>query len=264
MCRAISLVDRAVWVASAFTSEATTAKPLPASPARAASIVAFNASRLVLAAISPIMSATAPMRATWSFSASIVVRVSLPAATARPTIALDWATWLPISRIEALSCSAALATVCALANACAEAVAALWAELPVRAAEALISSAVAVMAAVRTPTSFIALVVSTSILSTMPTRAACFSASDRARAAAPPPRRERARRHRGAAAAPAPSDRSDRSVRGREPHCPTPLRRCDASHLSGRATGGCLRGASRSSRHRRPGAIISAPIQPLA
>ena len=50
----ISAVALAVCAASAFTSPATTANPLPASPARAASIVAFSASRLVLAAISPI------------------------------------------------------------------------------------------------------------------------------------------------------------------------------------------------------------------
>jgi hypothetical protein len=37
----------AVWLASDLTSLATTAKPLPASPARAASIVALSASRLV-------------------------------------------------------------------------------------------------------------------------------------------------------------------------------------------------------------------------
>ena len=48
MWAAISSVDRAVCPARPFTSEATTAKPLPASPARAASIVAFSASRLVL------------------------------------------------------------------------------------------------------------------------------------------------------------------------------------------------------------------------
>jgi hypothetical protein len=40
-------VARPVWLARFFTSAATTAKPLPASPARAASMVAFNASRLV-------------------------------------------------------------------------------------------------------------------------------------------------------------------------------------------------------------------------
>jgi hypothetical protein len=41
---------------------ATTAKPLPASPARAASIVAFSASRLVCAAISEIRVTTSPIR----------------------------------------------------------------------------------------------------------------------------------------------------------------------------------------------------------
>ena len=48
----MSSVALAVWVASDFTSEATTAKPLPASPARAASIVALSASKLVWLAIS--------------------------------------------------------------------------------------------------------------------------------------------------------------------------------------------------------------------
>ena len=44
---AMALVAVAVWLASAFTSLATTAKPRPASPARAASMVAFRASILV-------------------------------------------------------------------------------------------------------------------------------------------------------------------------------------------------------------------------
>jgi hypothetical protein len=48
---AISSVARPVWVARLFTSFATTAKPLPASPARADSIVALSASRLVWLAI---------------------------------------------------------------------------------------------------------------------------------------------------------------------------------------------------------------------
>ena len=43
----MSSVALAVCLASSLTSLATTAKPLPASPARAASIVAFSASRLV-------------------------------------------------------------------------------------------------------------------------------------------------------------------------------------------------------------------------
>ena len=50
-CAEISSVAFAVWLASALTSEATTAKPWPDSPARAASMVAFSASRLVCAAI---------------------------------------------------------------------------------------------------------------------------------------------------------------------------------------------------------------------
>jgi len=48
---AISSVALAVCPASDLTSEATTAKPLPASPARAASMVALSASRLVCPAI---------------------------------------------------------------------------------------------------------------------------------------------------------------------------------------------------------------------
>jgi hypothetical protein len=47
ICWPISPVAFAVCSAKAFTSDATTAKPRPASPARAASIVALSASRLV-------------------------------------------------------------------------------------------------------------------------------------------------------------------------------------------------------------------------
>ena len=50
----MSSVARAVWLARLFTSCATTAKPRPASPARAASIVALSASRLVCPAMSRI------------------------------------------------------------------------------------------------------------------------------------------------------------------------------------------------------------------
>lgn len=58
----ISPVALAVCSASALTSEATTAKPRPASPARAASIVAFSAKRLVCPAIVLISSTTSPIR----------------------------------------------------------------------------------------------------------------------------------------------------------------------------------------------------------
>ena len=150
-----------------------------------------------------------------------------------PTISPDCATCPLISRIEALSSSAALATVWALARACPEADAALCAAFPVRAAEALISSAVAVIAAVRAPTSLIALVVSSSIRSTMPIRAACFSASVSWRVRSPPaPGRAHARRRRAAATMPARSRQSDRCVWRTAPHCPRRRPRCDASRLS--------------------------------
>jgi hypothetical protein len=51
ICARISSVAFAVWLARLLTSEATTAKPRPASPARAASMVALSASRLVCEAI---------------------------------------------------------------------------------------------------------------------------------------------------------------------------------------------------------------------
>ena len=60
-CAEISSVALAVWLASAFTSEATTANPRPDSPARAASMVAFNASRFVCAAIEWINLTTSPI-----------------------------------------------------------------------------------------------------------------------------------------------------------------------------------------------------------
>ncbi len=61
MWLAISSVAVAVCTASDLTSEATTAKPLPASPARAASIVALSASRLVCSAILRISLTTSPI-----------------------------------------------------------------------------------------------------------------------------------------------------------------------------------------------------------
>ncbi|MNH20752.1 hypothetical protein D3C79_805370 [compost metagenome] len=58
----ISAVDCAVRWASRRTSSATTAKPRPCSPARAASMAAFSASRLVCSAMERITSSTPPMR----------------------------------------------------------------------------------------------------------------------------------------------------------------------------------------------------------
>ena len=58
----ISSVALAVWADRVFTSAATTAKPRPASPARAASMVALSASRLVWAEIAAMVPAISSMR----------------------------------------------------------------------------------------------------------------------------------------------------------------------------------------------------------
>ncbi|EAP96225.1 hypothetical protein V12B01_13555 [Vibrio splendidus 12B01] len=57
----ISSVDCAVFVARLRTSSATTAKPRPASPARAASIAAFSASKFVCSEIPRITSRIVPI-----------------------------------------------------------------------------------------------------------------------------------------------------------------------------------------------------------
>ena len=65
----MSSVARAVWLARLFTSCATTAKPRPASPARAASMVALRASRLVWPAMSRIRPRIDSIASTWPDSA---------------------------------------------------------------------------------------------------------------------------------------------------------------------------------------------------
>ena len=124
ICAAISSVAFAVWPASAFTSLATTAKPRPASPARAASIVALSASRLVCSAMSVIRRTTSPMRPAASLSSLTVALVRSASLTALPAIAFDCATWRSISVTEAASSSAADAMSRTLDEASAEAVAA--------------------------------------------------------------------------------------------------------------------------------------------
>ncbi|MNE52740.1 hypothetical protein D3C80_1474280 [compost metagenome] len=83
----------------ARTSSATTAKPRPLSPARAASIAAFSASRLVCLAmasiswvdcrISPIFSVTLSIRSTSCCEVRLVSRV---ASTNSPRVA--WVVWM--------------------------------------------------------------------------------------------------------------------------------------------------------------------------
>ena len=86
---AISSVALAVWPASDFTSAATTAKPRPASPARAASMVALSASRLVCAAIAWIRPITSPIRVAALPRSVMVCAVRCASETARPATSVD-------------------------------------------------------------------------------------------------------------------------------------------------------------------------------
>ena len=107
ICWEMSSVAREVWLASALTSDATTAKPRPVSPARAASMVALSASRLVCEAICEIRPTTDPMRSV----ASARERIDWLVRSASPTAARAMSTPLlaccPISLIEADSSSVA-------------------------------------------------------------------------------------------------------------------------------------------------------------
>ena len=92
ICAPISSVARLVWPASAFTSLATTAKPRPASPARAASMVALSASRLVCSAMSVMSLMTSPMRPAASSSSMTAALVASASFTALVAMAFDCAT----------------------------------------------------------------------------------------------------------------------------------------------------------------------------
>ena len=120
----ISSVALAVCPESALTSPATTANPRPASPARAASIVALSASRLVCSAISVISRTTSPMRPAASSSSLTVALVHSASPTALVAMVFDCATCRSISVTEAASSSAAEAMSRTFAEASAEAVAA--------------------------------------------------------------------------------------------------------------------------------------------
>src|SRR6266702_3267341 len=117
----ISSVAFAVCDARALTSEATTAKPRPASPARAASMVALSASRLVWPAMPLMNETTSPIF--WAASARLCTRALdwRPSLAARPTTSVACASRRLISVIDDDSSSAAAATVCTFSEASAEA-----------------------------------------------------------------------------------------------------------------------------------------------
>jgi len=99
-CAPISSVAFAVCEASAFTSCATTAKPLPASPARAASIVALSASRLVCAATDEISCTTSPIRVAAAVRSVSRASAFLTCVTASFAIWLDRSTCLAMVPTE--------------------------------------------------------------------------------------------------------------------------------------------------------------------
>src|SRR5580704_3251148 len=121
ICVEMSPVALAVCAASALTSWATTAKPRPASPARAASMVALSASRLVCSAIAVISWTTSPMRLAAADSSFTRASVFSACATASAAIWLDFCTCRPISAIEEVISSVAAATAWTLVEAVADA-----------------------------------------------------------------------------------------------------------------------------------------------
>src|SRR5262249_50843299 len=107
----MSSVVLAVCLASSLTSLATTAKPLPASPARAASMVAFRASKFVCWAILVMTLMTLPISALDSPSLATVWFVFSATLTAAMAPLAASVAFLAISRMLAPIWSAPVATV---------------------------------------------------------------------------------------------------------------------------------------------------------
>ena len=153
ICWAISLVAFEVCSASDLTSEATTAKPRPAAPARAASMVAFSAKRLVWLAISLIRWVTVSTLAAACDNLPIMVCARVAAVTASSVMARCAFTWLDMPAIVLASCAEALATLCALASASSAAAATLLVFCSSVSALSLISAAFAAIRLVPEATS---------------------------------------------------------------------------------------------------------------
>ena len=100
----------AVCCASVLTSDATTANPRPAAPARAASIVALSASSEVCEAIASISLTTAPMRSAAAARLRTVRSVRARSATLRSVASLATAASAAVLTISASNSRAASAT----------------------------------------------------------------------------------------------------------------------------------------------------------
>src|SRR6266487_3159307 len=107
ICVEISSVALAVCAASSLTSCATTEKPLPASPALAASMVALSANKLVCAATALMRPSTSPILPVASRNASIFSSIRVVSATAWRATREACETWTSISEIDAVSSSVA-------------------------------------------------------------------------------------------------------------------------------------------------------------
>ncbi len=92
ICAPISSVRLAVWLARFLTSEATTAKPLPASPALAASMVAFKAKGWFCSAMSVINATTSPILLAARARPCTLMLVRSASLTAAEAI---WEAWSP-------------------------------------------------------------------------------------------------------------------------------------------------------------------------